>query len=82
MKHASKHAGSDPEAVWLRASYGHYGQRAAESGRIVYVGSDFPRPFQFRFSKEGMDHIVYNRPGSDLDGLVRVWPNASGLEAS
>ena len=25
---------------------------------------------------------VQNRPGSDLDGLVRVWPNASGLEAS
>ena len=23
-----------------------------------------------------------NRPGSDLDGLVRVWPNVSGLEAS
>ena len=29
-----------------------------------------------------MDHIVQNRPGSDLGGLVRVWPNASGLEAS
>ena len=25
---------------------------------------------------------VLNRPGSDLDGLVKVWPNASGLEAS
>ena len=29
-----------------------------------------------------MDHFVQNRPGSDLDGLVRFWPNASGLEAS
>ena len=43
-----------------------------------------------------MDHSVQNRPGSDLGGLVRVWPklvyfkidglwvwpNASGLEAS
>ena len=29
-----------------------------------------------------MDHTVQNRPGSDLDGLVRVWPNAPGLEAS
>ena len=29
-----------------------------------------------------MDHIVQNRPGSDLDGLVRVWPKTSGLEAS
>ena len=27
-----------------------------------------------------MDHTVQNRPGSDLDGLVRVWPNASGLD--
>ena len=26
--------------------------------------------------------IVQNSPGSDVDGLVRVWPNASGLEAS
>ena len=25
---------------------------------------------------------MQNRPGSDLDGLERVWPNASGLEAS
>ena len=53
-----------------------------ESGRIVYVGSDFPHPFQFCFSKKRMDHIAQNRPGSDLNGLVRVWPNASGLEAS
>ena len=29
-----------------------------------------------------MDHIVKNRPGYKLDGLVRVWPNASGLEVS
>ena len=29
-----------------------------------------------------MYNVVQNRPGSDLDGLVRVWPNASGLEAS
>ena len=49
-------------------------------GRIVYAGSDFPHPFQLRFSKEGINYIVHNRPGSDLDGLVRVWPNASGLE--
>ena len=25
---------------------------------------------------------MQNRPGSDLDGLVRVWPNASGPEAN
>ena len=53
-----------------------------KSGRIVYAGSDFPHPFQFHFSKEGMDHIVQNRPGSDPDGLARVWLNTSGLEAS
>ena len=53
-----------------------------ELGQIVYAGFDFPHPFQLRFYKEGMDHIVQNRPGSYLDGLVRVWPNASGLEAS
>ena len=29
-----------------------------------------------------MDHVVQNRPRSDLDGLVRAWPNTSGLEAS
>ena len=29
-----------------------------------------------------MNHIVQNRPGSDLDGLVRVWPNSPGLKAS
>ena len=53
-----------------------------ESGRIVYAGPDFPHPFQLRFSKEGMDHIAQNRSESDLDGLVRVWPNTPGLEAS
>jgi len=54
-----------------------------ESDRIVYDGSVFPHPFQFHFfSKEGVDHIVQNRPGSDVDGLVRICPNASGLEAS
>ena len=29
-----------------------------------------------------MAHTVQNWPRSDLVGLVRVWPNASGLEAS
>ena len=49
-------------------------------------GSYVPDPtsrisFSSAFPKEGMDHIVQNRPGSDLDGLVRVWPKTSGLEA-
>ena len=38
--------------------------------------------FSSVFFKEGTDHTVQNRPGSDLDGLVRVWLNVSGLEAS
>ena len=52
------------------------------AGSYNYAESDFPHPFQLRFCKEGMDHIVPDRPGSDLDGLVRVWPNTSRLEAS
>ena len=84
----SKHAGSDPEAVWLQSVMAITASVQPESGRIVYAGSDFPHPFQLRFllllffSKEGMSHIVQNRPGSDLEGLVRVWPNSSGLKAS
>ena len=33
-------------------------------------------------STDGSDHIVQNQPRSELDGLVRFWPNASGPEAS
>ena len=59
-----------------------YGQHAARIGLGgIYARSDSPRLIQFCFSKEGMDHIAQNRPGSDMDGLVRVWPNTSGLEA-
>ena len=78
----SKHTGSDPKAFWLRPVMAITASVQPESARIVYARSDFPHQFQFRFSKEGMDHTVRNRPRSDLDGLVRVWPNASGLEAS
>ena len=38
--------------------------------------------FSSVFFKEGMVHILQNRPGSDLGGLARVWPDASGLEAN
>ena len=67
----------------IRKRFG-YRQRAAKIGpdSIIYAGSDFPHPFQFCFSKEGMYHTAQNRPLSDLDGLVRVWPKASSLEAS
>ena len=66
----SKHAGSDQEAFWLLPVMA---SMQPESARIVYARSDFSHPFQFCFSKEGMDHIAQNRPASDLDGLVRVW---------
>ena len=34
-----------------------------ELGQIVCAGSDFLRPFQLCFSKEGMDHIVWKQAG-------------------
>ena len=77
----SKHAGSDPEAFLLRPVMAIRASVQPESGRTVYAGSYFPNPFQLRFSKEGMDHIVQNRPGSDLDGVVRVWAKRIWLEA-
>ena len=82
IKYLSKHARSDPEVFWLRPVMAIMASVQPGSGQIVYAGSDFPHPFQLCFSKEGMDHIVQNRTGSDLDGLVRVWPNTSGPEAS
>ena len=78
----SKHAGSDPEAFWLRPGMAITACVQPQSDRIVYAGSDSPHPFQLRFSKEGTDDIVQNRSGSDLDGLVRIRPNASGVKAS
>ena len=54
-----------------------------ESGRIVYMPDPTSRiSFSSVVFKDGMDHVAQNRPGSNLGGLVRVWPNASGLEAS
>ena len=75
----SKHAGSYLEAFWLQPVTASVQPQLAW---MVYARFDFLHPFQFCFSKEGMDHTVQNWPGSDLDGLVRVWPNTSGLEAS
>ena len=64
--------------VSVTACYGQYVKRAARVGpdRIwpIQLSSSDSVPF---FSKEDLHHIVKNRPGSDLDGLVRVWPNAS-----
>ena len=78
----SKHARSDPEVFRLQPVVAVTANVQPKSGLIVHAISDFLHPFQFHFSKEGMDRIVQNRPGSDLDGLVRVSPDASGLEAS
>ena len=36
----------------------------------------------FRFSKEGSDYIVKNRPGSDLGGLVRFVRKIAGVQES
>ena len=59
------------------------GQRAARIGPDhICAWSNFLHLIQFVFSKEGMGHIVQNRPRSSLGGLVRVWLNTSGLEAS
>ena len=82
IKALSKHAGSDPEAFWLRPVMAITASVQPEMGRIVYAGSNFPHLFPFRFCKDGMDHIVQNRPGSDLDGLMRIWSNTFRLESS
>ena len=77
----SKDAGFHPEAFCLWPVTVMTASLQPQSGRIAYAGSDLPHPFQFHFSKEGSIIFVQNRPGSDLDGLVRVRPNASGLVA-
>ena len=55
-----KHAGSDPEAFWLRPVIAVTASVQPESGRIVYTRFDFPHPIRFRVSKENMDHTVQN----------------------
>ena len=81
-----KHAGSNPEVFWLQPVMVIMASVQPEAGQVVYARSNFPYPFQFHFSREGIYisnyHIVQNQPGSDLDGLVRIWPNSSAPEAS
>ena len=83
MHDPSKYAGSNSD-VLVMASNGHYSQHVPriKPDHILYAGSDFLHPVWFCFSKEGPDHIVQNWPGSNLDGLVWVWQNTSGLAAS
>ena len=48
--HTSKHAGSDPEAFWLRLALAITASvQQPESARIAYASSDFPHLFQFLF---------------------------------
>ena len=53
-----------------------------ELGQVVYAGSDFSHLIQFCSSREGLDHIVQNQLGSNVDDPVRIWLNGSGPEAS
>ena len=47
---------------------------------IILYKTD-PGPIWMALSGFGQMHLVWKKAG-DLDGLVRVWPNASGLEES
>ena len=66
----------------VTASYGHYGQRAdrIRPDRICRIR--LPASVSAPFFQRRPGPYCENRPGSDLDGLVRVWPHTSGLEAS
>ena len=70
-----------PDPIRKRFGYGGQLRPACSQNR---AGSYLPDPasFSVRFSKEGMGHTMQNRPGSDLDGLARVWLHSSGLKAS
>ena len=59
-----------------------YGQCAARIRRDHICRIRLPTSDSVSFSKEGLVHTAQDRPGSDLDGLVTFWPNASGQEAS
>ena len=73
----------------IRKRFGD-GQRAARigPGRVIMLDPTFRILFIFFIYflylnfKEGKDHFEQNRPGSNLGGLFRVWPNASGPKAS
>jgi len=62
-----------PDLMWKHFGYGQLWPLWPAAARI---GLDSI------CSKEGMDHTVSNQPRSDLDGLVRVWSNTSGPEAT
>ena len=84
----SNHAGSDPEALWLRPVMAVTASVQPESGRIVYAGSDFLHPFQFRFSKEAWILLCRTDPDpiwmawSGFGQTHLVWKQAGVQESS
>ena len=85
---AQNRPGSDPDGlarVGPNASGLEASRCAGITGPGFWLDATGPLPvshFQTRFRSSTDKNIVQNQPGSDLGGLVRVWPNASGLEAS
>ena len=63
------------ERVLVAASYGHYSQRAARIGPGCINARSTSR-IRFLLFKEGLKITVQNRPGSDLDVLVKFWQNS------
>ena len=53
-----------------------------ESGSIILCWMQLPTSFSVPFFQRRQGHTVQNWPGSDLNGLARVWLNSSGLKAS
>ena len=74
-----------PDPIRMRFGYGQfgrYGQRAARIGqdrKCIRLPESISVPF---FQRRPGSYWAKQRPGSDLDGLVRVWPNTFGLETS
>ena len=75
-----------PDPIRKRFGHGHFGrysQRAARIGQDrechIRLPGSISVPF---FQRRPGTYWAKPRPGSHLDGLVRVWPNTSGLEAS
>ena len=72
-----------PDLIRKRSGYGQLRPACSQNQAGYYVLDPTSCIHSnSHFSKGGIDHSVQNQPGSNLDGLVRVWPNASGLEAS
>ena len=67
-----------PDPIWKRFGYGQLWSLqpmcSQNQARSNMPDPDFLHPFQFCFSKDGMDDVAQNQPGSHLDGLVRcIW---------